>query len=504
MKEAIIIGSGIGGMALSVLLANSGYYTTVYEKNHLLGGRCTSYEKIYNGEKYIVDMWTHSFPTAERAFNKIFKKANINYGIEFYHFTSANPPQIWGEAGRRFSIPTSISDFAQELNQMQEQLKEWREDFMDEAVDLNALSPQIMKLLSDLFFLPKNQLRELDSINFEEWIRRYTDNEMLINQLGTLCAFMFVNMAYDSAVKKGSAAGETIRAMRDWFGSWTAGYPCGGTVGIVNGYKKILEDLKGKVMLKSRVDKIIIEEDKVVGVEIEGDFKKSNLVISNAGIKETVLQLVGKKYFPKEYVTQIKDLQVSEGADTWGFYSIKFGIDEKLIAPPIIFPMVWRDKSRRINSIRELIEEYMMKDILPPSGGMFTTIPSNMDPSLAPAGKQIVNMGCIGPVKSKNYQEWIDFYTDVLETLIPNFRKHILFMDVHRTGAPLEAWTGRFQGDAVGISQSVGQVGEKRPRPKPPLIEGLYFVGSDVGLSGIGTEMSALSALTTFSAIKNA
>ena len=84
---------------------------------------------------------------------------------------------------------------------------------------------------------------------------------------------------------------------------------------------------------------------------------------------------------------------------------------------------------------------------------------------------------------------------------MPDFRKHVLFMDVHRTGEPLKNWTGRFQGDAVGISQSVGQVGELRPKPTTP-IKGLFLVGADIGTNGIGTELSALSSLITLKAIQ--
>ncbi|NHI92978.1 MAG: NAD(P)/FAD-dependent oxidoreductase [Candidatus Lokiarchaeota archaeon] len=500
-KSAIIVGSGIGGMALSVLLSNQGYQTTVYEKNHLLGGRCTSYEKFHEGKKFIIDMWTHTFPTAERAFNKIFKKANIDYGIKFYHFESENPPQLWGGKGKKFNIPTSQDDLGSQIRIMQKRPKKRKENIDVKSVSTRNPDSKLTKIMSDIFSLSKKKLKELNNITFDEWLRRYTDNELIINQLGIICAFMFVNMAYDSKVKKGSAAGETIRSVREWFGQINSGYPYGGSVGIVNGYKKVLEDLKGKVEIKKKIDKIIIEDDRVTGIDVEGDFIATDIVISNAGIKETVINLVGEKFLPKEYVNEIKSLEVSEGADTWGFYSIKFGMNQKLIKPPIVFPMIWMDKSQRVDSIRELIEEFMMKDKIPPSGGMYITIPSNMDPSLAPTGKQIVNMGCIGPVKSKNYQKWIDFYIDILEKLVPNFRKHVLFMDVHRTGDPLQAWTGRFQGDAVGISQSVGQVGEYRPKPKPPLIDGLYFVGADVGTTGIGTEMSALSALTTFKVI---
>ncbi|MHC1591948.1 MAG: phytoene desaturase family protein, partial [Candidatus Helarchaeales archaeon] len=226
----------------------------------------------------------------------------------------------------------------------------------------------------------------------------------------------------------------------------------------------------------------------------------ADLVISNAGIKETVLKMVGEKYFPKEYVEKIKKLEVSEGARTWAFYSLKFGMDEKVITPPIVFPMRRVEKSAQIKSFKSLIEDYMLKDEIPPSSGMYVTVPSNMDPSLAPPNRQIVNMGCIGPVKSKDYQKWYDFYISILETWIPDFRKHVLFMDVHRTGEPLQKWTGRFQGDAVGISQAVGQVGPDRPSPSTP-INGLYLVGADVGSRGIGTELSALSAFDTLKAM---
>jgi phytoene dehydrogenase-like protein len=124
-----------------------------------------------------------------------------------------------------------------------------------------------------------------------------------------------------------------------------------------------------------------------------------------------------------------------------------------------------------------------------------------MDPSLCPPDKQIVNLGVIGPVESANFQKWYDFYLDLVEELIPGFRDHVLFLDIHRTGKPLQQWTGRFKGDAVGVSQSVGQVGKDRPDPATP-IEGLYLVGADVGTTGIGTELSALSALDAWKAIQ--
>ena len=492
-QKAFIVGSGIGGMALSVLLANEGYKTRVFEKNAILGGRCTSYEKIHENEKFIVDMWTHMFPTAERAFNKIFKKANLPHRIEFFHFSEDMSPEIWLGRSKKIPLPNNLTELPKFFKMF------WK----NKPLEKNAGKKDgIMKLAGDLFTLSRRKLKELDQFTFEEWLRTYSINDLLVNSLGSVCAFMFVNMAYDNEVKTGSAAGETIRCMRDWFKMITSGYPLGGSVGIVNGYKKCLEDLKGSVQTEAKVEKIVVEDGRVKGLDVNGDFLESNLVISNAGVKETILKLVGEEHFPAEYIKRVENFQVSEGADTWAFYSMKMGIDQKIIEAPVVFPFIWMDKSKELLSIRDLIENYIMKDELPPSSGMYITVPSNMDPSLCPKDKQIVNLGCIAPVETSNLQKWYDFYLDVIEEVIPDFREHILFLDVHRTGRPLKNWTGRFQGDAVGISQSVGQVREERPKVNTP-IKGLYLVGADVGIEGIGTELSALSALRTLKGIKN-
>ncbi|MDY7037176.1 MAG: NAD(P)-binding protein, partial [Thermodesulfobacteriota bacterium] len=55
--DAVIIGSGIGGMCAGALLAHGGYKTLVVEKLPLLGGRCSTMEykgfKIGTGAVYI-------------------------------------------------------------------------------------------------------------------------------------------------------------------------------------------------------------------------------------------------------------------------------------------------------------------------------------------------------------------------------------------------------------------------------------------------------------------
>ena len=44
-KKAIIIGSGVGGMATAIRLAVQGFTVAVYDKNNVPGGKLSSFEK---------------------------------------------------------------------------------------------------------------------------------------------------------------------------------------------------------------------------------------------------------------------------------------------------------------------------------------------------------------------------------------------------------------------------------------------------------------------------
>ncbi|MGH2604472.1 MAG: NAD(P)-binding protein [Dehalococcoidia bacterium] len=60
--HAIVIGAGIGGTALTVLLAHAGLRVTLLEKNRHLGGACAGYEK----QGIQIDFGTHMFTRGER------------------------------------------------------------------------------------------------------------------------------------------------------------------------------------------------------------------------------------------------------------------------------------------------------------------------------------------------------------------------------------------------------------------------------------------------------
>ena len=251
----------------------------------------------------------------------------------------------------------------------------------------------------------------------------------------------------------------------------------------------------GRYGLSTSVEKVLIEKGKVEGVRLTtGEEVRAPLVVSNAGIRETVFRLAGEDLFPGDYVEGVRQLTTGKlvEATPMGMVYLKLALD----APVIKDPMVLRNvREGAMKGSVELMEG--LAQDRPPSGykGINTFIPvtSVMDPNLAPPGKQIVNFFGLAPLESKNWQVWIDYHLGYLFRLYPEVKEHMMWYDTS-TLSGISQFSGRLHPDIIGIVQSVGQTGEKRPSPVTP-VEGLYLVGADVGKDNIGTELAAESAL---------
>ncbi len=60
MKNIVIVGSGIGGLAVGAKLSKEGYNVTIIEKHFVAGGYATNFvRKAKTGEKVIFDVSLH-------------------------------------------------------------------------------------------------------------------------------------------------------------------------------------------------------------------------------------------------------------------------------------------------------------------------------------------------------------------------------------------------------------------------------------------------------------
>ena len=127
----------------------------------------------------------------------------------------------------------------------------------------------------------------------------------------------------------------------------------------------------------------------------------------------------------------------------------------------------------------------------------FAPIPSNFDPSLAPPGCQMLNLGTAAPrggvARENSDEEWIDALLKIFFRYFPEAEKHVMWIETHSTRF-LANWLGKTHGPIISNSQVPGQVAGKR-LPNSTPVRGLYLAGDNAGGRGIGTELACQSGM---------
>jgi len=449
----IIIGAGIGGLSIGTLLAKEGVDILVLEKNEMLGGRCTSYEK--NG--YLVDFGPHIFtrgpngPVGEIC-DRIGKKIHWNL--------LRDPRPIFKFPDREFEFsPKGLSTVVpkEEMNKAAE-------------------------LFTSLLEMPDHEIKSLDHVDLKSWVSKFTENKFIHSYIQAICAPAHGHL-YDFV-----SAGEFVRCLRELTTDKSSAYPSGGCISIPKAYADGIEEMGGKILLGKEVSKIIIEDGKATGVETkEGEFFQSDLIISNADIKHTVLNLIGEDYLPKEYVSRVKELKYAGCG-----LILNLGLAKKVTDQKFMYYSPSEDADDFFRMW--LPEEREVPDRV---GGLIA-FPTNFDPSLSPKGKQLLSWVCAVPPK-QDWRRVREASLASLEDIFPGISKLIEWEEVVTPDRMKEF--ALEEGNAIGIAQTSDQVGEKRITQITP-IENLYLAGAEAGGHGVCTELAANSALELFEILK--
>jgi phytoene dehydrogenase-like protein len=472
--DAVVVGSGIGGVAMAALLANRGKKVAVLERNSFVGGRCASYEK----EGFVVDVFVHMVGRCEKGpFGEILRRIGRPDAIRWWH-PSPESRVVLVVDDEPFPHPDPSYSSPEERANAYRAFGLGDQDIED-----------AFRIYETIENMPYEKTLELDTTPYSTWLRSLTDNKTLLgleHQQVLLCSVI---------TPKEASAGEMIRMFANARNDANVGYPFGGCAAIPGAFLSVVRDAGGTVRMGAGVSKVLIEKGKAVGVTLEdGEEIRAPLIISNAGIRETMMKYVGKESLPTDYVESVRSLttgKLVEGTPM-GMIYLKLALDAPVIDAPLVFRNV---REGTIEGLAELMQG--IREDKPPRDykgiNIFIPVPSNMDPALAPPGKQLVNFYGIAPVDSKDWDAWVDFHLGYLYTLYPDVEKHLMWHDFS-TLARINKCSGRFHPDIIGIAQSVGQTGTARPSPITP-IENLYLVGADVGQDNIGTELAAESAV---------
>lgn len=464
--DVIVVGAGFGGCTCAALLAKAGLKTLLLEKNDRAGGKALT----LNRKGYTYTAWVVvSAPILDNVLEKILRELQMQDRVKLV------------APGVQESIYKTSSGQYKRLPRMEpgnidpNVIFEWLE--LDEKGKAEAL-----RLLTDLTLMPPDQINTLHDTTFQQWLDRYDVARPLYAFLVSLACDLMFMIPVDTL-----SAAEAVKSLQDIF-LRSGGLFCQGGFGALAGvYCDAVKAHGGKVSMKTRVEKILVEEGKVTGVVTNRGTFTAPVVISNAGLQPTVLKLIGQEHFDQGYVNYVKELVPS-----MGMMGTRYFLDKRIIDAP--YGVIFSDETPWS------MERFLKAKAghLPREGVVFFEVPSNYDPNAAPPGKQMVMTGYWCPadpnMTEKEKKAWREKGEEIMMQTFPDLAGHVEYQETyapnHISNLTRDQVMPGQGGECIGLGQYVTQCGRHKPSVKSP-IRGLFYAGCDAGGSGVGIQQAA-------------
>ena len=291
-KKAIIIGSGVGGIATAVFLSQKGFETEVYEKNANAGGRCGQF--IQDGHRFDMGATILLMPSIYR---KVFESLGLNMDKEL-ETTSLEPVyKLFFGDGSEFSFTRDAKKMKIQLENIEPGSFQNYERYIKEGYSFFGLS--INGLLGKNFYY-MFQFINLNSIllliKLKTWIRHTNYIKRFFNDRRLQMAFTFQNIYVGQNPYKQPAFFSMLPGAEIVEGAL---FPKGGMHRVVEKLMSTAVELGVKFYYKKPVSKIIVNKRRTEGIQFEdGTIILSDLIIANVDLPYVYSQLLPENKFP--------------------------------------------------------------------------------------------------------------------------------------------------------------------------------------------------------------
>jgi len=517
---AIIVGGGIGGLTAACLLAKRGLRALLLEKEKQVGGYVVSFKRdrftplespsIYAREG---GNRKHQFLFEDRIKTLPFQTGftfdatgafigGCQEGGEFYQVLKEMGAHKEIEFIPIHHIQNIYPGFKVQLHQggFHPYMEALLNLFPEEEKGLNAYLSLVKQIGEEVRSYSEMSLikKVLFPFYFKNLVRFHKSNHKIILDrlfrggeikmaLHTLPAteppsrlsFLFVATLISKALSEGVF------------------YPKGGMGKISETIAQSFQQAGGEISLQMEVEQILIKDKRVAGVLTkEGNVFESPLVISDINPNHLV------KMLPLEFQRSLmKKTGRFEYSLSCFILYVATNLDLRRLGLPYF---------TYLRFLSDLEEEYriLRRNEIPNHPTMIVSIPTLLDPSLAPPNQHLIKV--LVNVPYLHQDTWgkgvpetyhlikEEFSQKVLRQLesklIPDLRNHLLFYEA-ATPLTLERYTGNEKGAMYGLASTPQQIGNLRP-PHQTSIPGLFQVGHYTRPSHgiVGTSLSGLFA----------
>jgi phytoene dehydrogenase-like protein len=487
--DVIIIGSGAGGMASAVPLAQAGLKVLVCEQHEVPGG------------------WTHSFTLNGYRFSpgvhyigglqpggnlrRIYEGLGVSQDMSFCELNPDGYDHIF-IGDERFDIPKGRQNFADRL----------KKRFPSEAQGINAYLDAVPNLMQNLRRLgrvnsPGAAVQAVGSAaSVLRWARRSGQDLIDHHVNDPVLKAILAGQSGDHGMPPSQVSAFVHAGITNHYldGGY---YPRGGGFTIPRAFVRALKRAGGELRLQTNVNHILVDNNRATGVILSDGTKiHARYVISNADPEVTLGKLVGREHLSDKLVRKLDRVEYSTSA-----LSLFFAVDMDLRAAGLDSGNYWFYDHEDIDALYRLgLTAHALEAETPPA--MFLTVTTLKDPSKLHSGHHTCEAftfvgydafnkwahGKSGAhtadyMALKEDLSWRMF--QALERRVPGISEHIVFWSL---GTPLtnQHYINATRGNLYGIAKSRTQVGPGA-FPIQSEIDGLFMVGASTlshGVSG--------------------
>jgi phytoene desaturase len=486
MKKIAIIGAGPGGLSAGLILSNKGYNVTIYEKDHVVGGRNQALKlgnfRFDTGPTFLMYVQT---------LEKVFEQGGYHLYDEL-DLIELDPLYRLMFDDITFDLSSKIDRNIDTFNQIEEGLGNAYQNWLSiQAKKLKAFTPLLERPFNNLFsYIRFDIIKALGPIDIFNTIysslQKLSSNETFIHGLSFQAKYLGMS----------SMTAPSVFSFLSYLEHSLGLYHIKGGLNKIS--EKMAELIKrngGQILLDTKVKKVITRNKKAVKLELDDNSViEADHFILNADFAYAMTDLfkdsILKKY-SKENLEK-KSFSVS----TINFY---FALDTLFDLPhhQIIFSKNYNDYLRRLSNNK------FTKDL-----SLYVHNPSLIDETLAPKGHSALYVLLPVPNLRNKELDWESLkheieefiYSIFKEKLDINLRDHILDKKIV---SPLE-WKSDYhvyEGATFNLSHNLKQMMHMRPHNKFEEIKNMYLVGGGTH-PGSGLPTIYQSALITTSYFK--
>lgn len=458
MKDIAVIGSGFSSLAASCYLAQAGNKVTIYEKNGTIGGRARQLKK----DGFTFDMgptWYWMPDVFERFFKDFGKRPS-----DFYALEKLNPAyRVYFANNEYITIEDTLEKICTAFENEEAGSSIKLKKFMAQALDNYNIA------IKDLVYRPGVSPMELVTAatmkkigqffsTISKDVRREFSNPKLISILEFPVLFL-------GAKPSDTPSFYSFMNYAD-FGLGTF-HPKNGMYSVIDGIKRLAEELGVTIKTNENVEKIIVENGKTSGLFSNGEMIEADVVLS------------GADYHHTETLLEKRFRQYSE--NYWS---------KKTFAPSaLLFYVGFDTKIKRVDhhtlffdvDFKKHSEEIYDSPKWPDEPLFYASFPSKTDNSVAPEGKEAgifliplaPGLDDIPEIREEYFEKIMARFEQITAQEV---KKYVIFKESFCINDFISDYNS-YKGNAYGLANTLMQTAFLRPKLKSKKVKNLFFTG---------------------------